>query len=93
MVGKCIEEGIVDGHIDHAQGIVYSKTHFDIGFSKTMEQYHTRMLYCNEIHDAAVKAMKYKSKFDMKKMEEAMEQERELVNEIEDGDLDDEMEY
>ena len=122
MVGKCIEEGIVTGCVDHTHGVVYSgmkiavpdlepgqprglqsdaqtssafsSSLFDptISFQKTVDQYHDRIHYCHQIHNAAVQAMRYKEEEkSLKEMEEAREQERELFQEIEDGDLDDDM--
>eukprot|EP00834_Sanchytrium_tribonematis_P006981 NODE_572_length_5896_cov_0.685872.p6 type:complete len:139 gc:universal NODE_572_length_5896_cov_0.685872:2544-2960(+) len=126
MVGKCIEEGIVSGCVDHTSGVVYSgmkipvpkltpgqtpnsvvdasaptdsafaSSLFDptISFKKTVDQYHDRITYCHQIHNAAVQAMKYKvEKNPLKEMEEAREQERELFKDIEEGELDDEMDF
>eukprot|EP00835_Amoeboradix_gromovi_P001882 NODE_96_length_21330_cov_0.419858.p3 type:complete len:515 gc:universal NODE_96_length_21330_cov_0.419858:19023-17479(-) len=119
MVGKCIEEGIVNGSVDHTNGTVYSgmkmpvpilepgqapnpknssasSSLFDptISFEKTVNQYHDRITYCHQIHNAAVQAMRYKVEDQpLKDMEQAREKERELINEIEQGDLDDEMDF
>lgn len=124
MVGKCIEEGIVTGKVDHTNGAVYSgmkmsipdlepgqsPNHsssnvannasasplFDptISFKKTVDQYHDRISYCHSIHNAAVQAMRYKEdKQPLKDMEHAREQERELIKEIEEGEMDDEMDF
>ena len=126
MVGKCIEEGIVTGCVDHTNGAVYSgmkmpvpkiepgqspnhamqsnaqvssafaSSLFDptISFKKTVTQYHDRITYCHQIHNGAVQAMKYKVETQpLKDLELAREQERELIKEIEEGDLDDDMDF
>lgn len=93
IVAKAIRDGVIDASLDHVQGFMKSKEIVDIySTNEPQNAYHQRINFCLNLHNEAVKAMRFPMDAHRKGLdnaEEARERERELVQEIAEGDLDD----
>ncbi|KAG1143702.1 hypothetical protein G6F37_003298 [Rhizopus arrhizus] len=93
IVAKAIRDGVIDASLDHIQGFMKSKEIVDIySTNEPQNAYHQRINFCLNLHNEAVKAMRFPMDAHRKGLdnaEEARERERELVQEIAEGDLDD----
>ncbi|RHY03581.1 hypothetical protein DYB36_011961 [Aphanomyces astaci] len=90
-----IKDGVIDAVIDHKNGWMQSKETVDVYVTNEPQQaFHKRITFCLDVHNEAVKAMRYPPgayKKDLESAEERLErekQEEELAKEIED-ELDD----
>ncbi|KAI8988817.1 proteasome regulatory subunit C-terminal-domain-containing protein [Pilobolus umbonatus] len=92
IVAKAIRDGVIDATLDHSKGFMKSKEIVDIYSTNEPENaYHQRINFCLNLHNEAVKAMRFPMDAHRKELasaEEARERERELVQEIADGELD-----
>ncbi|CAO3622927.1 unnamed protein product [Cunninghamella blakesleeana] len=94
IVAKAIRDGVIDATLDHTHGYMKSKEIVDI-YSTNEPQlaFHQRISFCLNLHNDAVKAMRFPLDAHRKELasaEEAREREKELVQEIaEGGDMDD----
>lgn len=92
IVAKAIRDGVIDATLDHEQGFMKSKDAGDIYLtSEPAEAFHARIQACLSLHDESVKAMRFpmnQHRLELKNAQEARERERELVKEIQDGDMD-----
>ncbi|RHY59755.1 hypothetical protein DYB30_004230 [Aphanomyces astaci] len=95
VVAKAIKDGVIDAVIDHKNGWMQSKETVDVYVTNEPQQaFHKRITFCLDVHNEAVKAMRYPPgayKKDLESAEERLErekQEEELAKEIED-ELDD----
>jgi 26S proteasome regulatory subunit N3 len=90
IVAKAIRDGVIDAHIDHANGWLYSLDQADIYKTREPEKaFYQRTEFCLALHDEAVRAMRYPEKGGAgahnKEVEGLMEREREWANDIEGG--------
>ncbi|OKL63097.1 hypothetical protein UA08_02009 [Talaromyces atroroseus] len=92
IVAKAIRDGVIDATLDHEQGFMKSKDAGDIYLtSEPGEAFHARIQACLSLHDESVKAMRFpmnQHRLELKNAQEARERERELVKEIQEGDMD-----
>uniref|UniRef100_A0A093VS16 Putative 26S proteasome regulatory subunit rpn3 n=1 Tax=Talaromyces marneffei PM1 TaxID=1077442 RepID=A0A093VS16_TALMA len=92
IVAKAIRDGVIDATLDHEQGYMKSKDAGDIYLTtEPGEAFHARIQACLSLHDESVKAMRFpmnQHRLELKNAQEARERERELVKEIQDGDMD-----
>ncbi|KAI9483090.1 MAG: proteasome regulatory subunit C-terminal-domain-containing protein [Benjaminiella poitrasii] len=93
IVAKAIRDGVIDATLDHSKGYMKSKEVVDIySTNEPQNAYHQRINFCLNLHNEAVKAMRFPMDAHRKELasaEEARERERELAQEIAEGDLDD----
>lgn len=96
IVAKAIRDGVIDAQIDHSNGWLISHDQPDVYSTREPERaFNQRILFCLELHDTALRAMRYptKSGEEMKEVEIILEKEREWAKVIEDsgdlGDMDD----
>ncbi|KAG1138271.1 hypothetical protein G6F37_010616 [Rhizopus arrhizus] len=93
IVAKAIRDGVIDASLDHTKGFMKSKEIVDIySTNEPQNAYHQRINFCLNLHNEAVKAMRFPMDAHRKELasaEEARERERELAQEIAEGDLDD----
>lgn len=94
IVAKAIRDGVIEATLDHENGYMKSKDVGDVyATQEPGEVFHERIQACLALHDESVKAMRYpmnQHRLELKNAQEARERERELANEITEGDLDDE---
>ncbi|KAG2198675.1 proteasome regulatory subunit C-terminal-domain-containing protein [Mucor mucedo] len=92
IVAKAIRDGVIDATLDHSKGFMKSKEIVDIySTNEPQNAYHQRINFCLNLHNDAVKAMRFPMDAHRKELasaEEARERERELAQEIAEGDLD-----
>ncbi|KAI9827082.1 MAG: 26S proteasome non-ATPase regulatory subunit [Phylliscum demangeonii] len=92
IVAKAIRDGVIEATLDHERGFMKSKEVGDVYATREPgEAFHDRIRACLSLHDESVKAMKFpmnQHRLELKNAQEARERERELVKEIQDGDLD-----
>ncbi|KAI8090692.1 proteasome regulatory subunit C-terminal-domain-containing protein [Thamnidium elegans] len=92
IVAKAIRDGVIDATLDHSKGFMKSKEIVDIySTNEPQNAYHQRINFCLNLHNEAVKAMRFPMDAHRKELasaEEARERERELAQEIAEGDLD-----
>jgi 26S proteasome regulatory subunit N3 len=92
IVAKAIRDGVIDASLDHTKGFMKSKEIVDIySTNEPQNAYHQRINFCLNLHNDAVKAMRFPMDAHRKELasaEEARERERELAQEIAEGDLD-----
>ncbi|CAK4385753.1 unnamed protein product [Aphanomyces euteiches] len=91
VCAKAIKDGVIDAVIDHKNGWMQSKETVDVYVTNEPQQaFHKRITFCLDVHNEAVKAMRYPPgayKKDLESAEERLErekQEEELAKEIED---------
>lgn len=95
IVAKAIRDGVIEASIDHSVGHVISKDTQDIYSTREpMAAFHQRIGFCLDIHNQAVKAMRFPPKSYNKDLESAEDrrereqQELESAKEIADEDYD-----
>eukprot|EP00960_Hanusia_phi_P012378 361479-Hanusia_phi.AAC.3 len=92
IVAKCIQDGVIDATIDHATNTMMSKANLDIyTTSEPQMQLHKRVAFCLDMHNQAVKAMRYaeNTKTEWESAEERrerMKQEEERMNSMDSDD-------
>ena len=94
IVAKAIRDGVIDAELDHEKGYVKSKENVDIySSSEPQIALHQRILFCLNLHDESVKAMRYpeslQPKKDFETAEEVHDIDAEIANIIEDMEDDD----
>jgi len=96
IVAKAIRDGVIDATIDHAGGYMQSKESGDIySTQEPHAAFHRRITFCLDIHNEAVKAMRFapdahkQSQIEVAKAhKERQQQEQELAKELEEDDDD-----
>ncbi|XP_038058312.1 26S proteasome non-ATPase regulatory subunit 3-like [Patiria miniata] len=95
IVAKAIRDGVIEASIEHEKGYVRSKETVDIYSTREpMAAFHQRISFCLDIHNQAVKAMRFPPKSYNKDLESAEErrereqQDLELAKEMADEDED-----
>lgn len=95
IVAKAIRDGAIDATIDHANGYMLSKETGDL-YSTNEPQiaFHSRIAFCLNMHNEAVKALRFppnshKEKEGAEKRRERQQQEQELAKHIAEEDDDD----
>ncbi|KAK7471039.1 26S proteasome non-ATPase regulatory subunit [Stygiomarasmius scandens] len=96
IVGKAIRDGVIEGKLVHEKGWMECSgaggTKRGYG-PEVADVFGRRIGYCLELHNESVKAMRYPLNAHRKELADAAgarEREKELVKEIQEGDLDDE---
>ncbi|CAK5274680.1 unnamed protein product [Mycena citricolor] len=93
IVGKAVRDGVIDARIVHSKGWIECGDPAKGAYGpEVADVYSRRIGYCLELHNQSVKAMRYPLNAHRKELaaaEGARERERELVKEIQEGDLDD----
>jgi len=93
IVGKAIRDGVIEGRIVHEKGWMESGAQKGGYGPEVSEIFGRRIAFCLDLHNQSVKAMRYPLNAHRKELaaaEGAREREKELVKEIQDGELDDE---
>jgi 26S proteasome regulatory subunit N3 len=100
IVAKAIRDGTIEAVINHGEGYVQSKETVDIYATREpQEAFHQRIVFCLELHNQSVKAMRYPPKAfrgDEDSNKERLEREQqdiELAQEMADEDDDDEGDF
>jgi len=96
IAAKAIRDGVIDATIDHAGGVLISRSASDVYTTlEPQSAYHKRITFCLNIHNDAVKAMSYppdahKGELpDAETMKERQREENELAQTLADDDFDD----
>ncbi|KIY66655.1 diphenol oxidase-A2 [Cylindrobasidium torrendii FP15055 ss-10] len=92
IVGKAIRDGVIEGRIVHEKGWMECGAQKNAYGMEVSELFQRRIGYCLELHNQSVKAMRYPLNAHRKELadaEGARERQKELVKEIEEGDMDD----
>lgn len=91
VCAKAIYDGVIDAVLDHTNGWMQSKEIIDVYATVEPQQaFHKRITFCLDVHNEAVKAMRYPPDAYKKELESAEErllrekQDEELQKEIED---------
>ncbi|KRZ80575.1 26S proteasome non-ATPase regulatory subunit 3, partial [Trichinella papuae] len=100
VMAKAVEEGLIDAEVNHEKGFLQSREVYDLYATiEPQNQFHTRINFCLELYNQAMKAMRFppKSYNSIETAEEKREreqQELEFAKELaEEDDEDDEDEY
>lgn len=81
VVAKAIHDGVIDAVIDHKGGFVRSNETVDLySTTEPTDAYHTRVQFCLNIYNEAIRAMRFPEK---REDEETPEQRRERLKEQE----------
>ncbi|PIK33985.1 putative 26S proteasome non-ATPase regulatory subunit 3 isoform X2 [Apostichopus japonicus] len=95
IVAKAIRDGVIEATIDHEKGFIRSKETVDVYATREpMNAYHQRISFCLDIHNQAVKAMRFPPKSYNKDLESAEDrrerdkQDLELAKEMAEDDED-----
>lgn len=92
IVAKAIRDGVIEATLDRERGFMKSKEVGDVYATREPgEAFHERIRVCLGLHDESVKAMRFpmnQHRLELKNAQEAREREREMANEIQEGDLD-----
>jgi 26S proteasome regulatory subunit N3 len=94
IVAKAIRDGVIDATIDHAGGFIQSRELTDIySTHEPHAAFHKRISFCLDIHNDAVKAMRFppdahkQSQIEAAKLQkERQQQEQELAKELEEDE-------
>lgn len=96
LCAKAIRDGVIDAVLDNAAGTMSSRDAGNVYLTKEpQEAFHRRITFCLDVHNEAVKGMRYPPGAHRKDLEsEEARREREkdeaaLVQDIEDGKMDD----
>lgn len=93
IVSKAIRDGVIEATVDHEQGFMKSKELLDVYSTKLpQEDFDQRIRFCLSLHTDSVKAMRYPiedNKNENRKALDGLEDEVDLLQAIDDGDLDD----
>lgn len=78
---KAIRDGVIDATIDHEGGFVQSRENVDVyATSQPLDAFHKRIDFCLQLHNEAVKAMRFPPNAYRRFLESADERrERELM--------------
>ncbi|PWN98784.1 hypothetical protein FA09DRAFT_329279 [Tilletiopsis washingtonensis] len=94
IVAKAVRDGVIEARVDHERGEMRSAETGDLyGTNEPQAQFRQRVNYCLQLHNESVKAMRYplnNHKAELASAVAAREREREIANEIADGDVSDE---
>ncbi|KRY53037.1 26S proteasome non-ATPase regulatory subunit 3, partial [Trichinella britovi] len=100
VMAKAIEEGLIDAEVNHERGFLQSREVYDLYATiEPQNQFHTRINFCLELYNQAMKAMRfppksYNSAETAEEKREREQQELEFAKELaDDDDEDDEDEY
>ncbi|KAF3763027.1 hypothetical protein M406DRAFT_292648 [Cryphonectria parasitica EP155] len=92
IVAKAIRDGVIEATLDREHGFMKSKETGDVYATREpTEAFHDRIRACLALHDESVKAMRFpmnQHRLELKNAQEAREREREMANDIQEGDLD-----
>jgi len=92
IVAKSIKDGVIDAVLDHDGGYMRSKESADVySTNEPQGAFHQRVSFCLNLHNESIKAMRFPLNAHRKELDnvqEALERERELAQEIAEGDLD-----
>lgn len=95
VVAKAIHDGVIDAVIDHEGGFVRSNENLDVySTTEPADTYHTRVQFCLNIHNEAVRAMRFADKEDEETPEqrrERLKEQEERLDKLEEEEDDDEM--
>ena len=94
IVAKAIRDGVIEAKVDHEKGWMISQERRDVySTEEPRKMFETRIEWCLGLRNESVKAMRYSLNGpkgeEMEKAEKAREREREVANQIADGDLSD----
>ncbi|WFD35545.1 26S proteasome non-ATPase regulatory subunit [Malassezia cuniculi] len=93
VVAKAIRDGVIDARVEHDSAMMVSNEAMDLyATNEPMAQLQQRINFCVQLHNDSVKAMRYSldsHRAELASATAAHERERELANEIADGDMDD----
>ncbi|WFC97927.1 26S proteasome non-ATPase regulatory subunit [Malassezia yamatoensis] len=93
VIAKAIRDGVIDARIDHDSATMVSNEAADIYVTNEPQaQLQQRINFCIQLHNDSVKAMRYSldsHRAELASATAARERERELANEIADGELED----
>mmetsp|Transcript_23529 Transcript_23529/g.34183 ORF Transcript_23529/g.34183 Transcript_23529/m.34183 type:complete len:535 (-) Transcript_23529:208-1812(-) len=90
VCAKAIKDGVIEATVDHENGWLSSQETADIySTSEPQQVFHRRITFCLDIHNEAVKAMRYPPNAYKKELDEVLKKddektEEELAKEIED---------
>lgn len=74
VVAKAIHDGVIDAVVDHEGGFVRSNETMDVySTTEPTDAYHTRVQFCLNVYNEAIRAMRFPEK---KEEEDAIEQRR-----------------
>mmetsp|Transcript_13646 Transcript_13646/g.23982 ORF Transcript_13646/g.23982 Transcript_13646/m.23982 type:complete len:500 (-) Transcript_13646:384-1883(-) len=84
LVAKAIRDGGLEGYIDHEAGALVSRAAQDVYVSaEPAEAFHVRVAFCLDLHNDAVKALRYEPDSHRKKLETAESRAERLAVEAE----------
>jgi 26S proteasome regulatory subunit N3 len=84
IVAKAIRDGVIDASIDHDNGYVQSKENIDVYSTHEPQiQFHKRISFCLNIHNEAVKAMRFPPDAHQNEFESAEQRRERLAQEQE----------
>ncbi|WFD18245.1 26S proteasome non-ATPase regulatory subunit [Malassezia caprae] len=92
VIAKAIRDGVIDARVEHDSATMVSNEAVDIyATNEPQTQLQQRIDFCLQLHNDSVKAMRYSldsHRAELASATAAHERERELANEIADGDMD-----
>ncbi|PKI82995.1 26S proteasome non-ATPase regulatory subunit [Malassezia vespertilionis] len=92
VIAKAIRDGVIDAMVEHDSAIMVSNEAADVyATNEPQAQLQQRINFCMQLHNDSVKAMRYSlesHRAELASATAALERERELANEIVDGDMD-----
>jgi 26S proteasome regulatory subunit N3 len=96
VVAKAINDGVIDAVIHHEQGFVRSNENLDVySTTEPTDAFHTRVQFCLNVHNEAVRAMRFPDRDDEATEEqrrERLKEQEELAQSLEEEDaLDDDL--
>jgi len=72
IVGKAIQEGVIEGRLDHANGWLETRQVDDLyATTEPQQQFHSRTAFCLQLHNQSVKAMRFPPKAKENGLEDA----------------------
>lgn len=93
VIAKAIRDGVIDARVEHDSATMVSNEAVDIyATNEPQAQLQQRIHFCIQLHNDSVKAMRYSldsHRAELASATAARERERELANEIADGDMED----
>lgn len=92
VCAKAIKEGVLAARLDHENGALLSADPLDVySTNEPQKAFHKRIAFCLDVHNDAVKSMRYPSSEDRKELEPAQDKTapdektiEELIRELED---------
>ena len=92
VVAKAIRDGVIEARVEHDSAMMVSSEAMDLyATNEPLAQLQQRINFCVQLHNDSVKAMRYSldsHRAELASATAAHERERELANEIADGDMD-----